>query len=119
MTESKDSKSGTLTADLIAQTTVKLKGMFGGNISTKNMVDLVTQGMIIAKSFSSADGATKKNIVLTSIKNVVAEEKFPAETKAGVDLFIDAVAPGLIDTAVWLSQQKIDFNPKKCFPCCG
>lgn len=122
MAESKDSKEpqkATGTAALIAQTADKLKGMFANKITPASMVDVVTQSMLITKEFSSVDGDTKKTIVLQAIKMVIdAEANMPAETKAQVNLFLDTVAPTLIDTAVWIAKQKIDFNPKKWFPCC-
>jgi hypothetical protein len=91
----------------------KLKVIVSGNVNQNTIIFIITQAMLTMSEFKRLKGAQKKYIVIQAIKRLInSSGDLDMETKQSLVLLIDTVAPSLIDTFVWIGNQKIKFNKK-------
>jgi hypothetical protein len=100
----------------------QLSKMFNAkSINVARLTLIILQGMLIMKKFRTIPGKTKKEILLNSLRRLVMKhsEDMDDEERLTVQLLIEQMAPSLIDTLFYASEQKMNFNIKNgLLSCC-
>ena len=90
----------------------------GEKLSSINLVNAITSGMISAGVFSLLSGREKKQLVLQSLHMIVDEFKFDQNMSDIVNNLIDIVGPSIIDGLYNSSLGSFNFGVLKNNKCC-
>ena len=90
------------------------------DFSENNISYILIDLMMRVSKFKDLSGNDKKQLVIEIIKKLASNCIDNSIQLEDINKFIDNILPTIIDNFVWISKQKIKFNPKKsclCFPC--
>lgn len=91
----------------------KLKMMVSGNINQNTLIFIITQAMLTMSEFKRLKGSQKKYIVIQALKRLInTSGDLDSDAKQSLTLLVDMMVPSMIDTFVWIGNQKIKFNKK-------
>ena len=82
-------------------------------LNADNMIKLAISLMEFVEKLKGLSGSEKKAVVITVVKRLVDDTDLSPEVNAQLDMIIDAVLPGIIDTIVAASRGKYHLNTLK------
>ena len=85
-------------------------------ITEYNIHQMVIKGMLIMRKFKKTAGITKREILITSMKELIEDNNCP--DKGYLLTLVKRTLPYIINTIVWVGKQKLNFNPKHNKLCC-
>ena len=98
-----------------------LKKAYSGPLTVVEMMTVLTSAMDLAEKLPAMDGPSKKSVVLSALQQFIdGQSNINPIYKVAIDFFLVNVAPGAIDSVVYLAKHPPSFaksGSKGCLCC--
>lgn len=76
----------------------------GKSISKVQIVELVVQGILLMRKFSSLEGAQKKQVLIEALTRTINNTQMDDDEKSICNEVLNFVVPPMIDSMIWIAK---------------